>query len=174
MKLQRFQFQFVQIGWNIDLLLAAPDRVRELTTNDSLQGTGMSEPKTSAAQRARILYAEECPSRDTSYHYILNDANMVIKVPSQKATGKTASSLSDHRDASRLFLFFRSVFLPAGFPHSVSRDYVAYQTWDTVQAFASSISSSLATRVKNVHLSVSSHLQNLICPFQGCVIVAIN
>ena len=111
----------------------------------------MSEPRTSAAQRSRILYVEECPSQDTSFHYILSDADTVSKVPSQRVRGKTASSLSDDRDASRLFLFFRSVFLPAGFPLSVSRDYAAYQTWDTVQAFASSISSSLATRVKIVH-----------------------
>ena len=135
----------------------------------------MTEPKTSAVQRARMLYAEECPSRDTSYHYILSDANMVIKVPSQKVTGKTASSLWDDRDASRLFLFFRSVFLPAGFPHSVSRDYVAYQTWDTVQAFASSISSSLATRVY-IHSPVSLNLHKIKfkCSLQGCVIVALN
>jgi len=39
----------------------------------------------------------------------------------------------------------RSVFLPEGYPDSVSKDYIYYQGWDTVQAFASSISGSLAT-----------------------------
>lgn len=39
----------------------------------------------------------------------------------------------------------RSVFLPEGYPESVSEDYLEYQAWDTVQAFASSISGSLAT-----------------------------
>ncbi|CAI9609850.1 unnamed protein product [Staurois parvus] len=38
-----------------------------------------------------------------------------------------------------------SLFLPHGFPDSVSDDYVAYQLWDTVQAFASSVTGSLAT-----------------------------
>ena len=111
--------------------------------------TETSKPEVvgAGAATARILYVEECPSRDISYHYIINDANAVIKVPSPKVLGKSASSSSDDVNASRLFQLFRSVFLPAGFPHSVSRDYVAYQTWDTVQAFASSISSSLATRV---------------------------
>lgn len=36
--------------------------------------------------------------------------------------------------------------MPQGYPHSVSEDYLAYQIWDTIQAFASSISSSLATK----------------------------
>lgn len=43
--------------------------------------------------------------------------------------------------------FFRDVFLPTGYPHSVSSDYATYQIWDTIQAFASNISGSLATQV---------------------------
>ncbi|XP_040572501.1 RUS family member 1 [Lepeophtheirus salmonis] len=42
--------------------------------------------------------------------------------------------------------FFRSVFLPTGYPDSVSADYTEYQAWDTLQAFCSSLSGSLATR----------------------------
>ncbi|VDM50067.1 unnamed protein product [Toxocara canis] len=41
--------------------------------------------------------------------------------------------------------FFIEVFLPRGYPHSVSNDYINYQIWDTVQAFASSMTSALAT-----------------------------
>ena len=37
-------------------------------------------------------------------------------------------------------------FLPVGFPHSVSDDYLAYQTYDSLQAFFSTISSLLASR----------------------------
>ena len=44
----------------------------------------------------------------------------------------------------------KAVFLPAGYPHSVSKDYYDYQFWDTLQAFASSISGSLATKVNNL------------------------
>lgn len=29
--------------------------------------------------------------------------------------------------------FFRVVFLPQGYPESVSKDYLSYQIWDTVQ-----------------------------------------
>ncbi|TNN70062.1 RUS1 family protein C16orf58 [Liparis tanakae] len=41
---------------------------------------------------------------------------------------------------------FKSVFLPQGYPESVSGDYLQYQFWDTVQAFASSLSGTLATQ----------------------------
>lgn len=36
--------------------------------------------------------------------------------------------------------FFQKIFMPAGYPDSVSEDYLAYQKWDTLQAFASTIS----------------------------------
>ncbi|KAH7702061.1 hypothetical protein AAVH_30793, partial [Aphelenchoides avenae] len=38
-----------------------------------------------------------------------------------------------------------SVFLPQGYPHSVTPDYLRYQFWDTVQAFASSLTGALST-----------------------------
>ncbi|KAK4184139.1 vitamin B6 photo-protection and homoeostasis-domain-containing protein [Podospora australis] len=37
-------------------------------------------------------------------------------------------------------------FLPAGYPHTVTTDYLPYQTYDSLQAFASSITSLLASR----------------------------
>ncbi|CAJ0947446.1 unnamed protein product, partial [Mesorhabditis belari] len=42
-------------------------------------------------------------------------------------------------------LLFFSIFLPQGYPHSVTGDYLEYQMWDTIQAFASSITGALAT-----------------------------
>ncbi|PKY04044.1 DUF647-domain-containing protein [Aspergillus campestris IBT 28561] len=38
------------------------------------------------------------------------------------------------------------VFLPAGYPHSVSEDYVQYQIFDSLQAFCSSIAGLLSSR----------------------------
>ncbi|KAK7425161.1 hypothetical protein QQX98_000075 [Neonectria punicea] len=59
------------------------------------------------------------------------------------------------KDKSNSFLF-RSLrewrkgvydaFLPVGFPHSVSDDYFAYQTFDSLQAFFSTITALLANR----------------------------
>ncbi|XP_035254848.1 RUS1 family protein C16orf58 homolog [Anguilla anguilla] len=40
----------------------------------------------------------------------------------------------------------KSVFLPQGYPESVSEDYLQYQFWDTVQAFCSSLSGTLSTQ----------------------------
>lgn len=39
-----------------------------------------------------------------------------------------------------------SVFLPSGYPHSVTADYTTYQIYDSLQAFSSSIASLLASR----------------------------
>ena len=27
------------------------------------------------------------------------------------------------------------IFLPEGFPHTVSQDYISYQIWDTIQVY---------------------------------------
>lgn len=40
----------------------------------------------------------------------------------------------------------RDVFLPHGYPESVSEDYFNYQIWDTVQAFCSTITGTFTTR----------------------------
>lgn len=40
---------------------------------------------------------------------------------------------------------FEEVFLPEGYPSSVSSDYWDYQIWDTVQAFCSTVSTTLTT-----------------------------
>ena len=52
---------------------------------------------------------------------------------------------SHSRSRASMMGVARQVFLPEGFPESVSSDYFEYQMWDTLQAFASSVSGSLAT-----------------------------
>ncbi|XP_006872001.1 PREDICTED: UPF0420 protein C16orf58 homolog [Chrysochloris asiatica] len=49
-----------------------------------------------------------------------------------------------------------AVFLPQGFPDSVSPDYLPYQLWDSVQAFASSLSGALATQAVLLGLGVGN------------------
>ncbi|XP_026271477.1 RUS family member 1 [Frankliniella occidentalis] len=41
---------------------------------------------------------------------------------------------------------FRVVFLPQGYPESVSKDYFSYQLWDTIQALCSSLNGTLTTQ----------------------------
>ncbi|RUS24177.1 hypothetical protein BC938DRAFT_473997 [Jimgerdemannia flammicorona] len=45
-----------------------------------------------------------------------------------------------------LLQFLREAFLPTGYPESVTEDYLAYQIYDTAQAFCSSITGLLSTR----------------------------
>ncbi|KAM3968700.1 RUS family member 1 [Aphomia sociella] len=52
--------------------------------------------------------------------------------------------LDDER-ISNVVNWFARVFLPQGYPDSVSKDYIAYQVWDTAQAFCSTITGTLAT-----------------------------
>lgn len=40
----------------------------------------------------------------------------------------------------------RDIFLPHGYPESVSEDYFNYQVWDTLQAFCSTITGTFTTR----------------------------
>lgn len=54
-----------------------------------------------------------------------------------------------------------------GYPDTVSPDYAAYQVWDTVQAFASSMTSALATEA----VLKSAGVGDQVCSF--CSIVPI-
>lgn len=45
----------------------------------------------------------------------------------------------DENKLSDVSSWFTKIFLPQGYPDSVSKDYIAYQIWDTAQAFCSTI-----------------------------------
>lgn len=60
------------------------------------------------------------------------------------AGGKPPSLFS--RSIDEWYKAFAQAFLPVGYPHSVSDDYLAYQTYDSLQAFFSTITSLLASR----------------------------
>ncbi|KAJ0183894.1 hypothetical protein K1T71_000317 [Dendrolimus kikuchii] len=52
----------------------------------------------------------------------------------------------DERKINNLKSWFTKIFLPQGYPDSVSKDYIAYQIWDTAQAFCSTITGTIATQ----------------------------
>lgn len=81
------------------------------------------------------LCTESYGSRNAQRYWSLPNGRLNC-IPDRKEDWKR-HSLSD---------IFMSVFLPQGYPDSVSPDYLAYQIWDTVQAFASSITGTLATQ----------------------------
>ncbi|KAL9108650.1 MAG: hypothetical protein Q9227_006596, partial [Pyrenula ochraceoflavens] len=68
----------------------------------------------------------------TSTYYCTDNENRVDVAKAPKSTTLWQDTLN--------------VFLPVGFPHSVNRDYVNYQIYDSLQAFSSSIASLLANR----------------------------
>ncbi|XP_059055211.1 RUS family member 1 [Achroia grisella] len=52
----------------------------------------------------------------------------------------------DDERISDVINWFTRIFLPQGYPGSVSKDYISYQIWDTAQAFCSTITGTLATQ----------------------------
>ncbi|KAI1285805.1 Protein root UVB sensitive 3 [Halotydeus destructor] len=86
-------------------------------------------------------------------HVILSESKGDLKRRYEIRGGKLIvnNSVSGHKSSSRLPLLFTikqfliSLLLPQGFPNSVSKDYLNYQIWDSVQDLASSIKSTLAT-----------------------------
>jgi len=59
---------------------------------------------------------------------------------------KISESMPENNYLRGIKTFIFEAFFPEGYPDSVSNDYLTYQAWDTLQAFASSISGSLATK----------------------------
>ena len=53
-----------------------------------------------------------------------------------------------HQSLSRssFYHFLLTIFLPVGYPHSVTPDYLPYQIYDSLQAFASSMAGLFASR----------------------------
>ncbi|TPP64596.1 hypothetical protein FGIG_02328 [Fasciola gigantica] len=56
--------------------------------------------------------------------------------------------------ADSILSLFKKVFLPKGYPHSVSSDYMEYQIWDTIQALASSVTGALAAQAVLIGVGV--------------------
>lgn len=77
-----------------------------------------------------VTLTESYANHKRNTYHLTNDGR-IHRVPS-----KSGSNLWSRFS---LVEIFRQVFLPQGFPDSVTEDYVEYQLWDTLQAFCSSI-----------------------------------
>ncbi|XP_077475231.1 RUS family member 1 [Stigmatopora argus] len=82
------------------------------------------------------LLATERYGSGEPWRYLAKDGRMERRRDSREAESR----------GNTLIAVFKSVFLPQGYPESVSGDYLQYQFWDTVQAFSSSLSGTLATQ----------------------------
>ncbi|CAL8266265.1 unnamed protein product [Gadus morhua 'NCC'] len=85
----------------------------------------------------QVVLATETYGSGESWEYVAQDGAM-----ERRRDGRDGAS----GGGNYVIGVFKSVFLPQGYPESVSADYLQYQFWDTVQAFASSLSGTLATQ----------------------------
>lgn len=69
---------------------------------------------------------------------IVLEHNKVVRLSSSDTFAKSFTH--------RLQDLFREIFLPHGYPDSVSEDYLEYQIWDTIQAFCSTITGTFTTQ----------------------------
>lgn len=74
---------------------------------------------------------------------IYGEEAVYIKPPGEEIVVRLGPVGTFHRS---IYEALREVFLPQGYPESVSADYRNYQIWDTVQAFCSTISGALTTQ----------------------------
>ncbi|XP_067933462.1 RUS family member 1-like [Watersipora subatra] len=81
-----------------------------------------------------VLFDEQYGSTTLNQRYVCTATGAVKIIENKKETFQSIGHA------------FRSVFLPQGYPESVSEDYLLYQIYDTIQAFASSITGTLATQ----------------------------
>ncbi|KAJ8402639.1 hypothetical protein AAFF_G00367220 [Aldrovandia affinis] len=85
-------------------------------------------------EKEKVLATERYGSQER-WRYRLKDGEM----------GREREG-GDSRWTRSSLAVLKSVFLPQGYPDSVSGDYLQYQFWDTVQAFSSSLSGTLSTQ----------------------------
>uniref|UniRef100_A0A1Q3EYV5 Uncharacterized protein n=2 Tax=Culex tarsalis TaxID=7177 RepID=A0A1Q3EYV5_CULTA len=102
----------------------------------------------------KIHFREQYGSTGEEILYVTPDnQDSVVRVTVKGERPKLRKRLSLKR-------FFQNLFLPAGYPDSVSSDYLAYQKWDTLQAFCSTISGTLTTHAILKGVGVGSDVVN--------------
>ncbi|KAH8697175.1 vitamin B6 photo-protection and homoeostasis-domain-containing protein [Talaromyces proteolyticus] len=84
----------------------------------------------------------------TELPFLSNKKSRVDILP-PRLSASSSSSLDQLTSTSVInscISYLMHVFLPVGYPHSVSKDYLGYQIYDSIQAFSSSIAGLLSSR----------------------------
>ncbi|CAK7262612.1 hypothetical protein SEPCBS57363_000155 [Sporothrix epigloea] len=89
--------------------------------------------------------------------YDIDQAGNVLCTYSKNTSDDSIQAQKTHVPLGKAIFY---AFLPAGYPHSVTDDYLAYQTYDSLQAFSSSIASLLANRAVLEGLGVGNASQS--------------
>ncbi|PYH99163.1 DUF647 domain protein [Aspergillus ellipticus CBS 707.79] len=92
--------------------------------------------------RATYIYSEPAVGPAHPNHGKHGDSWGRVDIAQHTSSSTAAASWS----TKTLLDFLIDVFLPAGYPHSVTDDYVPYQIFDSLQAFSSSIAGLLSSR----------------------------
>ncbi|XP_055304547.1 RUS family member 1 isoform X2 [Sitodiplosis mosellana] len=87
----------------------------------------------------------------------LKDQESIVRVPLTRVSVDEKPLISEN---FALYRIFKNLFLPQGYPDSVSEDYIHYQFWDTVQAFCSTINGTLSTHAILKGVGVGSDIVN--------------
>lgn len=82
--------------------------------------------------------------------------NTTGQITGDKPQGQNTQQYISTIHLNRIIQYLNTLFLPIGYPQSVSPDYTWYQIYDSVQAFASSIAGLLSSRAVLQSLDVIS------------------
>ncbi|KAK3856406.1 hypothetical protein Pcinc_037268 [Petrolisthes cinctipes] len=101
------------------------------------------------AESKALLYREKKGQSARHNTYVFQDStNSFIEVTTHEER-QTVNRLQDRGGR-----WLRDVFLPQGYPESVSPDYLRYQFWDSLQAYCSSIAGALSLQATLTGLGV--------------------
>ncbi|KAF2742410.1 DUF647-domain-containing protein [Sporormia fimetaria CBS 119925] len=78
--------------------------------------------------------------------YVANTSSPLSDRGAGKDTPETRVDVIEPKESRSYTRQIVDIFLPAGYPASVSEDYISYQFYDSLQAFSSSIAGLLASR----------------------------
>ncbi|KAK5086079.1 hypothetical protein LTR70_007314 [Exophiala xenobiotica] len=129
-----------------------------------------------ASDRQLTLKEIDPTSGQTTKTYVLSRSNTGLgsekqlmrldQVPSQINTSPKSTSIALTQSSSipvylstysqAILDYLKSLFLPTGYPHTVTPDYTPYQIYDSIQAFASTIAGLLSSRAVLQSLNVIS------------------
>eukprot|EP00900_Chrysochromulina_parva_P014197 jgi/Chrpa1/22779/Chrysochromulina_OHIO_Genome00013480-RA len=109
-----------------------------MSTRFSPSRRGSVSPSRDAAA---LLQAEDVIGSAVRMRWRAANAKLVKEIPRNKEGGKRATT----GRLSAVMLELRSIFLPAGYPHSVRPEYLRFQCFDTLQAACSYLRSILTT-----------------------------
>ncbi|XP_055709890.1 RUS family member 1 [Phlebotomus papatasi] len=106
----------------------------------------------------KVHFREQYGTKGNEILYVtpadsISDQSSIVRVPLK-------SDKIIIKEKNGLIRLFQQIFLPHGYPDSVSEDYVEYQIWDTVQAFCSTITGTLTTHAILKGVGVGSDAVN--------------